>query len=221
MEVERRQGQLLSRLPRKSTEHQRKRALPLRGALLFALTAGSVPCYPETERSLPMDEGAAWPLPGERRFFHERTPIDRLGAGRPPLPPGWRRAAVPLPGGGGGVCDGERGLPPLRPLRSRDPGARPRPGGGLASPHPLAGELGPRHGPGGPQRQQRAGHPGAILSGGERNFAGVFAYEEDGDGYLLRSACLRDHRGSPCPSAAAPPSAAPTGTACIPPGSFW
>ena len=53
------------------------------------------------------------------------------------------------------------------------------------------------------------------------NFAGVFAYEEDGDGYLLRSACLRDHRGSPCPSAAAPPSAAPTGTACIPPGSFW
>ena len=27
--------------------------------------------------------------------------------------------------------------------------------------------------------------------------------------------------GSPCPSAAAPPSAAPTGTACIPPGSFW
>ena len=31
------------------------------------------------------------------------------------------------------------------------------------------------------------------------NFAGVFAYEEDGDGYLLRSACLRDHRGEPLP----------------------
>ena len=31
------------------------------------------------------------------------------------------------------------------------------------------------------------------------NFAGVFAYEEDGDGYLLRSACLRDHPEEPLP----------------------
>ena len=28
---------------------------------------------------------------------------------------------------------------------------------------------------------------------------GNFAYEEDGDGYLLRSACLRDHRGESLP----------------------
>ena len=31
------------------------------------------------------------------------------------------------------------------------------------------------------------------------NFAGAVAYEEDGDAYLLRSACLRDYRGVPLP----------------------
>ena len=53
------------------------------------------------------------------------------------------------------------------------------------------------------------------------NFAGAVAYEEDGDAYLLRSACLRDYRGCPCPSAAAPASAAPTATAWIPAGNSW
>ena len=53
------------------------------------------------------------------------------------------------------------------------------------------------------------------------NFAGAVAYEEDGDAFLLRSACLRDYRGGPCPSAAAPASAAPTATAWIPAVNSW
>ena len=31
------------------------------------------------------------------------------------------------------------------------------------------------------------------------NFAGAVAYEEDGDAFLLRSACLRDYREVPLP----------------------